>query len=312
VLVAGFGTDQVESIDTATDQVTWQVAVPQPHNIAITPDGKTAYVASQKQGSEALAILDVASGAETGSVPLASTPRALTVTPDGDELVYTLAGVDALQVLDLATNTRETEIPVGSSPHHPLFTPDGKLGLVVAQGPGSLDLFDPASYTGTGSVKVGDMPHWIAATADSKYAYVTNEHSNTVSVVDLTSGSVATTIDVGNAPRKLVIQPGPATQPRTAQPSTTPPSTAPAPDSAAVAITKFAFSPPTITVAVGQSITWTNTDPIAHTTTSNDMLWDSGPVQPGTTFGTTLMQPGTYEYHCTIHPFMHATVVVQG
>jgi YVTN family beta-propeller protein len=62
VLVAGFGTDQVEAIDTSTNQVTWKVPVPQPHNLAITADGQTVYAASQKAGSEALAIIDIPSG----------------------------------------------------------------------------------------------------------------------------------------------------------------------------------------------------------------------------------------------------------
>ncbi len=87
---------------------------------------------------------------------------------------------------------------------------------------------------------------------------------------------------------------------------------APSAGAAAVSITKFTFSPATITVAPGQPITWTNADPVAHTTTSNDKAWDSGGLQPGATFTTTLTQPGTYEYHCTIHPFIHGTVVVQG
>src|SRR5258708_28133450 len=68
VLVAGFGTDQVEAIDTSTNQIVWQVPVPQPHNLAITADGQTVYAASQKAGSETLAIIDIPSGTETGSV----------------------------------------------------------------------------------------------------------------------------------------------------------------------------------------------------------------------------------------------------
>ena len=59
VLVAGFGTDQVEAIDTSTNQMVWQVPVPQPHNLAITADGQSVYPASQKAGSEALAIIDI-------------------------------------------------------------------------------------------------------------------------------------------------------------------------------------------------------------------------------------------------------------
>jgi DNA-binding beta-propeller fold protein YncE len=114
-----------------------------PHNLAITADGQTVYAASQKPGSEALAIIDIPSGTETGSVSLDHTPRALNVSPDGQEVVFTEAGVDALLVLDRASNQIVTQIPTGVSPHHPLFSPDGKLGMVVAQGPGELDLFNP-------------------------------------------------------------------------------------------------------------------------------------------------------------------------
>ena len=69
ILVAGFGTNQVMLIDVATNKVTGQVAVPQPHNIAITPDGKTAYVASQQQGATALAILSIADEEADGQRP---------------------------------------------------------------------------------------------------------------------------------------------------------------------------------------------------------------------------------------------------
>src|SRR5262245_6452118 len=146
VLVAGFGTGQVSAIDTATDQVVGRLPVASPHNIAVAPDGATAYVGSQAQGAFAIAVLDLRSWTETGSVALDKPPRALSVTPDGADLVFTLAGADAVQVMDLASRKIETSIPVGASPHHPLFSPDGKLGLVVSQGPGELALFDPASY----------------------------------------------------------------------------------------------------------------------------------------------------------------------
>jgi YVTN family beta-propeller protein len=252
----------------------------------------TAYTASQQKGAEALAIIDLGTGAQTGSMPLDHTPRALNVSPDGVDIAYTLAGVDALQVADLTAQQLVTQIPTGASPHHPLFTPDGKLGLVVSQGPGTLDLFDPATYTATGSIKVGTMPHWIGVTPDSRWAYVTNENSNDVSVVDLAEHKVTATVPVGNAPRKIVVQP--------------------AAESANVSIGKFAFAPATITVKPGEAITFTNNDPIAHTSTGAGGAWDSGDIAPGGSFTLTLQQPGTYAYHCDIHPFMQATVVVQG
>jgi YVTN family beta-propeller protein len=299
VLVAGFGTDQVEAIDTGTNQIVWAVAVAQPHNIAVTPDGKTAYAASQQKGAESLAIIDLGTGTQTGSMPLDHTPRALNVSPDGADIAYTLAGVDALQVVDLTTQQLESQIPTGASPHHPLFTPDGKLGLVVSQGPGTLDMFDPATYMATGSIKVGTMPHWIGVTSDSRWAYVTNENSNDVSVVDLAEHKLTATVPVGNAPRKIVVQPRPAAADLAVQPAT-------------VSVGKFAFAPATITVRPGQAITFTNSDPVAHTTTSDTGAWDSADIPAGGSFTATLQQPGTYSYHCSLHPFMQAIVVVQG
>src|SRR5439155_383485 len=119
-------------------------AAPQPHNLAISPDGRLAYVAAQQPGATALVILDLAGKTQTGSVPLDKTPRALNFSPDGKQLYFTQAGVDALQVLDPATNKVVAQIPVGASPHHPLFAPTGEYALVVSQGPGELEIINPA------------------------------------------------------------------------------------------------------------------------------------------------------------------------
>jgi plastocyanin len=86
---------------------------------------------------------------------------------------------------------------------------------------------------------------------------------------------------------------------------------APAP-AAVVKIAGFAFGPANLTVARGQTITWTNGDAVAHTITSDAKVWDSGPVGPGASFSVTLTEPGTYTYFCAIHPSMHGTVVVAG
>jgi YVTN family beta-propeller protein len=293
ILVAVFGASQVAFIDTGTNQVVGQVAVPSPHNIAISPDGTTAYVAAQKQGATELAILDLKTKAQIGSVPLDKTPRALNFSPDGKQLYYTLAGVDAVQVLDPATNQLVTQIPVGASPHHPLFTPDGGFALVVSQGPGQLAIVDPKTNTVKNTVTVGKMPHWIAVNSESTTAWVTNEASNDVSVVDLASGKVIATIPVGNAPRKIVVQP----QQKAAISGS---------DQAGVnsSILAMAFSDPLITVKPGEAITWFNDDAIAHTVTSDQGLWDSGNIMPGKSCSLVLKQPGQYTYHCSNHPFM--------
>ncbi|MDP4222050.1 MAG: cupredoxin family copper-binding protein [Bacteroidota bacterium] len=72
----------------------------------------------------------------------------------------------------------------------------------------------------------------------------------------------------------------------------------------------MAFSPASITVTAGTTITWTNKDAVVHTVTSDTNLFDSGSVSTNGTFSHTFATSGTYPYHCTIHPSMTATVVV--
>lgn len=82
--------------------------------------------------------------------------------------------------------------------------------------------------------------------------------------------------------------------------------------SASVSIQNFAFAPGTIQVAAGTTVTWTNNDQTTHTVTADDGSFDSGDVAPGGTFSMTFNTPGTFAYHCKIHPFMTASVVVTG
>jgi plastocyanin len=78
----------------------------------------------------------------------------------------------------------------------------------------------------------------------------------------------------------------------------------------------FAFSPASLTIKAGTTVTWKNTTAAAHTVTSDDgKSFDSGsanPIAPQSgTFSFTFTTAGTFAYHCAIHPFMKATIVVQ-
>ena len=96
------------------------------------------------------------------------------------------------------------------------------------------------------------------------------------------------------------------------------PAASPAPatsgTAAAVTIQNFAFSPATITVKPGTTVTWTNQDSASHTIMSDGTpaAFSSGTLANGATYQFTFTSPGTYPYHCTIHPSMTGTVVVQG
>jgi plastocyanin len=78
-----------------------------------------------------------------------------------------------------------------------------------------------------------------------------------------------------------------------------------------VSIENFSFSPATITVKKGTTVTWTNNDTTAHTVTADSgNAFDSGTMEQGKTFSHTFDSAGTFKYHCTLHSDMHGTVTV--
>ncbi len=93
--------------------------------------------------------------------------------------------------------------------------------------------------------------------------------------------------------------------------SARPPAT-PAPSAVAAKIVDFGFTPATLTVTVGTTVTWTNTGQVDHTVTANGGVFDSGTLSPGASFSFTFKVAGAFAYHCAIHPFMTGTVIVKG
>ena len=102
--------------------------------------------------------------------------------------------------------------------------------------------------------------------------------------------------------------------------SSSPPPATPATPSAAagggntITIKNFAFTPQTLTVKTGTVVTWVNNDGVTHTIASDagsPGAFSSDPLSPGASSTFTFSQPGTYSYHCSIHPSMTGTVIVQ-
>jgi plastocyanin len=69
--------------------------------------------------------------------------------------------------------------------------------------------------------------------------------------------------------------------------------------------------PTAITVSAGAHLAVANDDTTAHTATADDGSFDTGDISPGSTSTIDLSKPGRIAYHCSIHPFMHGTIVVR-
>src|SRR5919107_1722963 len=88
-------------------------------------------------------------------------------------------------------------------------------------------------------------------------------------------------------------------------------STTPAPNSTmTVDISNHAFNPAQLNVAPGTTVTFVNNDTEPHTATADNGLFDTGVLQPGSSFDVFLDGSGTVTYHCELHPDMQGSIVV--
>lgn len=105
---------------------------------------------------------------------------------------------------------------------------------------------------------------------------------------------------------------GCTSSPAPAQPASTPAAPAGSPDT--ITIRNFAFSPAAFTVKPGTTVTWVNDDSAPHTIVSDDgapVSFTSPQLSTGASFSQLFNQAGTYTYHCSIHPSMKGTIVVE-
>lgn len=81
----------------------------------------------------------------------------------------------------------------------------------------------------------------------------------------------------------------------------------------AVSIKNFAFSPDPVTAKVGDAIGWTNSDSAGHTASLDDGTCATDTIATGQTQALVFSAPGTYTYHCAIHPTrMKGTITITG
>lgn len=78
-----------------------------------------------------------------------------------------------------------------------------------------------------------------------------------------------------------------------------------------VTIDSFNFVPASLTVPAGSKVTWVNHDDVPHTAVSNEKKFSSSVLDTDEQFSYSFIDPGTYEYYCSLHPKMTAKVIVQ-
>lgn len=81
--------------------------------------------------------------------------------------------------------------------------------------------------------------------------------------------------------------------------------------SVTIEISDFRFQPPNLSVPVGATVTWVNRDEAPHDSEARDKTWETSLLQRDEESVIAFDEPGTWEYYCTIHPYMTATLTVR-
>ena len=186
-----------------------------PDAIAITPNGKTAYIVNG--GSDTLTPIQTATNKALKPIKVGRGPDGIAITPNGQTAYVANSVSDTVTPIRTATNKAGKAIKVGSDPGPIAITPNGETAYVVdarhlwARGDPDPDRHQHRAQGDQGRVP----PVAIAITPNGKTAYVANAFSDTVTPIRTATNAARKAIAVGSFPAS-------SRSPRTGRPPTSP------------------------------------------------------------------------------------------
>ncbi len=182
-------------IATAVNAVTATVqAGPGPLGVAVSPDGRTAYIAEDGVPAT-VAVIDTGTGAITRTIPIGGNAVAVAITPDGRAAYVTNDASNTVSVLDTDTGAVTAAIPVGEYPgagQYPqavTIAPDGRYAYVASPQIGAVTVIDTSSLT---LVKRIAVSGFIVVPAAGRHAYLLG--GGGLSVIDTSTNTVTKTV----------------------------------------------------------------------------------------------------------------------
>jgi YVTN family beta-propeller protein len=142
IYVTNYADTTVDVIDPVTKKIVQVIdGIPNPHGIALSPDGKRVYVTSEV--AHVLAVVDQETGKILKKVPLSGMPNNIAVTKDGGQvLVCIRSEPGALDIVDAISLERVKSIRTKNGLHNVLVTPDGKYAVASSPAGHSLVVID--------------------------------------------------------------------------------------------------------------------------------------------------------------------------
>jgi len=209
LIVGNKGEDSVSFIDYQSGQELKRLETgPQPHEIALSPDGKTVVVVAY--AAKQLDVYDVQSKAHVKTIKIAphSRPHGIAYLKDGRHVVATTEGSEDIVIVDVLEGRVTQSIKTKQRGSHMLaITADESRAFVSNLGAGTVSVLDLNSGQKLKDIRSGRGPEGIAITADGQELWVGNREENSVTVFDTNSLQQIAKISVGNFPIRVAISP---------------------------------------------------------------------------------------------------------
>ncbi|MCA2216602.1 YncE family protein [Jidongwangia harbinensis] len=179
----------------------------EPEGVAVSPDGRTVYVANQ--GSRILSVVDAASRRVT-PVRLRNTPRFVATSRDG-RLVFASMYEDdksgsGVAVVDAASRRVLRYLATGVQPYTLAVGPDNRLWVPI-HSRRRVEIYTAGDQRADGRVEVPPNPHAVAFSARHQRAFTANHESNAVSVIDMRTDRLLKSIPVSRSPHSVAVSP---------------------------------------------------------------------------------------------------------
>lgn len=180
----------------------------EPHEVAVTPDGRKAYVANVHDRTISVVDLKTYGVVATLRPEHADYPHGMAISPDGSRLYLTSEGSHRLYVIDTVRDVVERSITISQAGSHLIaLTRVGHRGWVANRGSDSVSLFDLPSLRVLKTIKVGPGPEGIAASANGRWVVVALQKAGQVAILDASKAELITRLPAGQVPIRVACAP---------------------------------------------------------------------------------------------------------
>jgi len=194
--------DQLVEMDPYTYRELRRITVdPKPHGLAISADGSTVYLASDKTGN--FQVIDTRSGRITGQIPIGNDPNQMTLTKDGRFAYVPLRGDSKIAVVQLDPLQLVKLLPSPAGPHDAYTSADGTRIYVGAQFGTGIVVIDPATQSVLHVIPTSAGVRPMEPSEDGKSIYVALSKLLGFVVVDPATRRVTRRVELGTLPEGM-------------------------------------------------------------------------------------------------------------